>query len=175
MITRHNRVRDLVADFAKKGLLSPDLEKLGLQGPTDKSKRSPGDISFKRWAPNRGLAIDVAVIYPVAASHVHDEEPCENYALLHKHARYEEGFKGSDYEFVAMVFETSGALNDEGHDVLKQILRCASTNSRMGHSSFCLRAWARLSCCIQILVAKMILNREVDDPMALCCNVHSNE
>ena len=50
LITRHNRVRDLVAEFAKKGLLSPDLEKQGLLGPTD-----------KRWAPNRGLAIDIAV------------------------------------------------------------------------------------------------------------------
>ena len=74
-----------------------------------------------------------------------------------------------------MVFETSGALNDEGHEVLKQILRCASTNSRMGHSSFCSRAWARLSCCIQISVAKMILNREVDDSMGLGGDVRINE
>ena len=42
--------------------------------------------------------IDVAVIYPVAASHVHEEEPCENYVRLHKHARYEAGFQGSDYD-----------------------------------------------------------------------------
>ena len=167
LITRHNRVRDLIAEFARVGLLSPELEKMGLLGPTERSSRRPGDISFKRWAPNRGLAIDVAVICPVAASHVLEEEPCENYARLHKHARYDEGFQGSDYDFVAMVFETSGALNEEGLQVLRQILRCASKQSRMGHSSFCSRAWARLSCCIQTSVAKMVLNRETDDSMGL--------
>ena len=63
---------------------------------------------------------------PVAASHVNEEELCETYTL----------FKGSDYDLVPMVIETSGALNDEGLEVLKQILRRDSTNSRMGHSSF---------------------------------------
>src|SRR6476646_490203 len=105
---------------------------MGLLGPTDRSSRRPGDVSFKRWAPNRGLAIDVALICPVAASHVNEEEPCESYARLHKHARYDEGFQGSDYDFAAMVFETSGAMNEEGLQVLKQILRCASKQSRMG-------------------------------------------
>jgi hypothetical protein len=111
-ITRHNRVRNLIFQFADMGLLSPELEKLGILGVTDRSRRRPGDVSFKSWAPHRGLAIDVAVICPLAASHLNQEEPCEDYAvLLHKHARYDESFKGSDYDFAAMVFETSGAVN----------------------------------------------------------------
>jgi hypothetical protein len=167
MITRHNRVRNLVAHFADVGLLSPEMEKLGLLGPTDRSRRRPGDVSFKSWAPHRGLAVDVAVICPVAASHLHEEEPCEAYARTHKHARYDEGFKGSDYDFVPLVFETSGALNAEGLEVVKQILRCASKQSRMGHSSFASRAWARLSCCLQSSVAQMVLNRDVDDSVGL--------
>ncbi len=85
----------------------------------------------------------------------------------HKHNRYDEGFKGSHYDFAALVFETSGALNVEGIFVLKQILRCASKQSRMGHSSFASRAWTRLSCCIQISVAQMILNREIDDSIGV--------
>ena len=82
---------------------------------------------------------------------------------MHKHARYDESFRGSDYDFAAMVFETSGAVNAEGLHVLKQIFRCASKRSGMGHASFCGRAWARLSSCIQTSVAQMILNRESDD------------
>lgn len=167
MITRHNRIRNLVAHFADVGLLSPELEKMGLLGPGDRSSRRPGDVSFKCWAANRGLAVDVAVICPVAASHVDEEEPCESYARLHKHARYDAGFQGSDYDFVPLVFETSGALNAEGLDVIKQVLRCASKQSRMGHSSFASRAWARLSCCLQSSVAQMILNRDVDDDIGL--------
>ena len=93
-------------------------------------------------------------------SHINEEEPCKEYGLRHKHARYDESFKGSDYDFVALVFETSGAVNDEGLRVLKQILRCASKRSGMGHSSYSSRAWARISCCLQISVAQMILNRD---------------
>ena len=33
MITRHNRVRNLIFQIADMGLLSPELEKLGILGP----------------------------------------------------------------------------------------------------------------------------------------------
>ena len=88
---------------------------------------------------------------------------------------HDEGFQSSHYDFVPMVFETGGAMNDEGLQVLRQILRCASKQSRMGHSSFCARAWARLSCCVQISVAKMILNRETDDALGLSLSVGVDE
>ena len=102
------------------------------------------------------------MICPLAASHLKEEDPCEDYAVRHKHARYDESFKGSDYDFVAVVFETSGAVNSEGLAVIKQIFRCASKRSGVGHASFCGRTWARLASCVQISVAQMILNREFD-------------
>ena len=67
------------------------------------------------------MAVDIAVVCPVAASHLREDEPCEAYAALHKHARYDGSFKDSNYDFVEMVFETSGAVNEEGLAVLKQI------------------------------------------------------
>ena len=174
MITRHNRVRNLIFQIADQGLLSPELEKLGILGVTDRSSRRPGDVSFKSWAPNRGLAIDVAVICPLAAAHLKETEPCEDYATHHKHARYDESFKSSDYDFVPVVFETSGAVNSEGLAVLKQIFRFASKRSGMGHASFCGRTWARIACCIQISAAQMILNRDYVEPVPVnkdtdCC------
>jgi len=154
---------NLIAEFGCAGLLSPELEKLGLLGDGDRSQRRPGDVSFKCWSANKGLALDVAVICPVAVSHLQEVDPCEEYARLHKHARYDESFKNSNYEFAAVIFETSGAVNEEGLYILKQILRCASHRAKMGHSSYASRAWARLSCCLQSSVAQMILNREYDD------------
>jgi len=167
LITRHNRIRNLVAHYGEKGLLTPELEKLGLLGHDDRTRRRPGDVSFKSWSLHKGLAIDVAVICPVAASHIHEEEPCELYAVHHKHALYDDGFKGSNYDFAAMVFETSGGVNSEGEAVFKQILRCASRQSNVSHSFYAGRAWARLSCCLQTSVAQMILNRRVDECVSL--------
>src|SRR5947209_2713909 len=65
-----------------------EMEKLGLLGVTDRSRRRPGDVSIKSWSLHRGLAIDVAVICPLAASHLNTSEPCESYALHQKIERY---------------------------------------------------------------------------------------
>lgn len=74
----------------------------------------------------------------------------------HKHRRYDEAFKGSRYDFVPVVFETTGAVNEEGSSVLRQIIRFAALRSGMGLSRFAGRAWARVSVCIQSSVAQSI-------------------
>ena len=73
-ITRHDRLRNLIFKLADTGLLAPELEKLGILGETDRSLRRPGDVSIKNWSLRRGPAIDVAVISPLAASHIGKEE-----------------------------------------------------------------------------------------------------
>ena len=90
----------------------------------------------------------MAVICPLAPSHMGEDEPCETYAKRQNHDLYDATFKGSRYDFAAMVFETSGAVNDEGRDILRQIIRFASKRECMGNSSFAGRAWARVGCCI---------------------------
>ena len=102
----------------------------------------------------RGLAIDVAVICPLAASHLHKPEPCESYAKSEKIDRYAPASENSDYDFAPVVFETSGALNMEGE-----------TREGISHSVFAARAWARLSCCIQFAAAQQILNRDYTEPV----------
>ena len=131
----------------------PEMEKLGILGPTDKSRRRPGDVSIKNWSLRRGLAIDVAVIHPLAASHLHSQEPCESYAKTQKIDRYAPAFVNSDYDFAPVVFETSGAVNKEGENVLRQIIRFASKREGVTHTVYAARAWARLSCCVQFAAA----------------------
>mgnify|MGYP003575593995 CR=1 FL=1 len=59
----------------------------------------------------------------------------------------------------SLPFETSGGVNAEGEEVIKQILRFASARSGSRHCVFAGRAWARIACCIQDSVAQAILNR----------------
>ena len=66
---------------------------------------------------------------------------------------------GTDYAFCAMVFETLGAINTEGQEVLCQIFRYAAKNLGKEFTSYCSRAWARVSCCLQRSVGQSILNR----------------
>ena len=132
---------------------------------TDKSRRRPGDVSIKDWSLRRGLAIDVAVICPLAASHLRSSEPCESYAKSEKIDRYAPAFVNSDYDFVPVVFETSGAVNKEGETVLKQIME--------SHTLFMLLVPGPGFCCVQAAGAQQILNRDYVDPTDVA-NILSN-
>ena len=76
--------------------------------------------------------------------------PCEDYAAA--------SFKGTNYYFCAMVFETLGGINDQGEEVVRQLFTFAAHLGRE-FSSYCSRGWARVSCCLQRSVAQMIANR----------------
>ena len=118
--------------------MAPVMEKKRLLG--DVYGRRPGDVTIPVWRANKGLAIDVAVTSPLASSNLHDSEPCESYATWKKHAYYDDDFKGTAFEFAAMVFETTGGVNNEGLEVLRH--RFAAKHQGLQLSVYCGRAWA---------------------------------
>ena len=63
---------------------------------------------------------------PLTATYERLEEPCEWYAATQKHGKYDADFKGTQYVFCAMIFETLGAVNVEGEEVLRQLFRFAA-------------------------------------------------
>jgi hypothetical protein len=156
LVIRHNALRNLVNAIACDGVLNPHMEKKGILGPT--SGRRPGDVSIPDWSGSP-LAIDVAVTSPIIKASVRVNSPCEEYAANQKHRKYDASFEGSNYSFCAMVFETFGAVNQEGEEVLRQIFRYAAKHLGREFSSYCVRAWARVSCTLQRSVAQAILNR----------------
>ena len=157
LVNRHNGVRNLVYSIAADGLKNPVLEKQGILGPT--SGMRPGDVTIPLWEHGNGLAIDVAVTSPLNKTSLRIISPCEEYADKKKHRKYDKGFVGSNFSFCAMVFETLGAVNAEGEEVLQQLFNFASKQLGLEFTSYCSRAWARLSCSIQRAVAQAILIR----------------
>jgi hypothetical protein len=135
-------MRNFIERIATDGVLSPVLEKKGILGPT--SGRRPGDVTIPIWIPGKALAIDVAVTSPFAASQVRLSSPCDHYAAAQKHKKYDASFEGQPYLFAAVVFETTGAINEEGAGVLKQLFRFAAKHLGVEFSSYCGRAWPRL-------------------------------
>jgi hypothetical protein len=116
------------------------------------------------------LAIDFAVTCPVSKSQMRIESPCNDYAEVNKHRKYDVSFKGQPFIFAAVVFETLGAVNDEGQEVLKQIFRFAAKRTGCEFSTYCGRAWARFSCLLQRAVSQAILMRIISgqsSPLAL--------
>ena len=72
-------------------------------------------------AEGKALVIDVAVTSPLADTCVRMEEPCEWYAATQKHGKYDLSFADTNYVFSAMVFETLGAINKEGEELLRML------------------------------------------------------
>jgi len=58
--------------------------------------------------------------------------------------------------FGALVLESTGAVNEEGARILKQIFRFAATKQNTQLSVYVGRAWARLSCNLQTSVSQAI-------------------
>src|SRR5690348_16342810 len=141
LIIRHNSLCHLVDNIARDGMLNPVMEKKGILGPT--SGRRPGDVTIPLWSQGQGLAIDVAVTSPFTQKAVRSASPCEDYAAHQKHGKYDASFLGKPYLFSAVVFETTGAINEEGARVLSQLARFAAKRLGREFSSFCGRAWVR--------------------------------
>jgi hypothetical protein len=157
LVVRHNAIRNFVYSVSSDGLLQPQLEKQGILGPT--TGRRPGDVTIPDWKHGNGLAIDVAVTSPLTKTSVRLVYPCEDYSERHKHQKYDVSFEGSNYYFCAMVFETLGGINEQGEKVLRQLFTFAAKKLGREFSSYCSRAWGRVSCCLQRSVAQVILNR----------------
>jgi hypothetical protein len=156
LIVRHNAVRNFVNRVATDALLSPFMEKRGILGET--SGRRPGDVTIPMWSSGKSMAIDVAVTSPLAPSSVRLSTPCEEYAAG-KHKKYDDGFRNQPWFFSALVLETTGAINAEGEELMRQLFRYAAKRQGREFSSFCGRGWARLSCNLQRAVSQMILAR----------------
>jgi len=53
LIVRHNSLRNLVNKISTEGMLSPEMEKKGILGPT--TDRRPGDVTIPIWDDGRVL------------------------------------------------------------------------------------------------------------------------
>ena len=63
VITRHNQLRDCIADFCHKACLSPQIEKGSGILPKDQSR--PADILVPNWSLSRPAAFEIKVINPL--------------------------------------------------------------------------------------------------------------
>jgi hypothetical protein len=156
IISRHNRIRDVVYALASAGALAPKLEKSHILGDTPGQR--PADVFLPSlW--NQPIAIDIAVTDPSQPKYANCNNPANDYAIKIKHKKYDKGFEGSDIQFIPMVFETPGGINDEGLNTLQEIIQRAATRSGENVGIFKALAWQRISTTLQRSNARMIRAR----------------
>jgi hypothetical protein len=146
--------------LASEGLLSLIMEKKGILGPT--SGRRPGRdhpalvsrqrIGNRRCSDESLQSEGREVVEPLRGLRAQQKQ------------------RGKNYLFAAVVFETTGAINEEGARVLSQLARFAAKRQGREFSSFCGRAWVRFSCNLQRSVSQAILNRLEGSPVEVAAS-----
>ena len=166
IIARHNGLRDRIAAFASSACLEPVKEKAGLLG--DVPGQRPADIFLPRLFNGLPTAIDVAVTCPLQERFKNDANPAERYAAETKHNKYDNGFVGTNIEFVAAVVETFGGWNEEGEATIREIIRRAAKRLITTPAPYINTCWQQLSCFLQIMNSRATLNRIPPPPERQC-------
>jgi len=84
------------------------------------SGRRPGDVTIPIWKDSKGLAVDVAVTSTFSRRNLTLPCPADAFGLR-KHAKYDEGFRGSRHLFCAAVLETTGGYSEEALSFFRQL------------------------------------------------------
>jgi hypothetical protein len=159
-ITRHNRMRNCLDSLLVRAGLNPVMEKKGLLGDGHiVDGRIPNDVAVPAFAEGKGLAIDVAVMSVHAKTSLDAGiEALEN-RVRSKRAKYQEAISKTLYDFVPIVFTTSGAVSSAGTEVIKQINRFGAKVSGERYIVHTNKTWALLSTTLQRSVALQCLTR----------------
>jgi hypothetical protein len=154
---RHNRLAQRVAIECGKAVAGVSLEaRLLLQ----KSDERPADILLTAWRGG-ALAIDVTV------PHVKTKSTPENAVGLHamqvamqrKRTKYLERCEEVGLNFMALAFDTLGAVHPEAKEFLSVMFKDAMSRQLCPDQRYIEQAWHRVVVPLQVDVARQILAR----------------
>ena len=141
VITRHNQLRDCVADFCHKACLSPQIEKGS--GILPKYQSRPADILVPNWSLLRPAAFDIKVINPLNLQFIQEAaQTCGHAAEMGeeaKHSRNDEACALRGWSCIPLVVEVFGGWGNEVINVLLAISTkvvtqlCRPLNEVVGH------------------------------------------
>ena len=147
VVTRHNCIRDCIADFCRRAHLSPLMEQGCGIGPA-KERSRPADILIPNWSLSRSAAFEIKVIHPLnnslisdagqtsgASAAVGEQEKLENNAL---------GCVERGWICVPLVVEAYGGWGITAREALSRIARRLAIHSHSSNSETLNAMYCRL-------------------------------
>jgi hypothetical protein len=107
--------------------------------------------------------LDIAVTCPLQPLYKDFSCPADLYANDKKHKKYDQGFEGTDIEFIPVVVDAFGHWGSEGTDAIKTILTRGADRLSLSRSTYITQGWQRLGVSLQRANAKMVLDRLLVD------------
>ena len=169
MITRHNLLRDCIADFCNKACLSPQIEKGSGILPKDQSR--PADILVPNWSLSRPAAFDIKVINPLNLQFLQEAaQTCGHAAEMgeeSKHSANNEACALRGWSCIPLVVEVFGGWGNESIDVLTKLSKKMATQLCQPINEVTSTIYSRLSLILMRQNARAILARCVS-PTTSC-------
>ena len=136
MVSRHNRLRDLVMEFCCRAHQVLRVEK-GSGLTSDHSHTQPADILALDWDRGRHAAFDVTVTSPLSVSILPESSMSVGAAALEaegrKHRANDPKCSELGWVCVPLTVETYGNWGKEAHQRQCRILRCVKLYCTCSH------------------------------------------
>ena len=159
-IARHNMIRDVLFETAASADLGPSREEKHLLPGTI---ARPGDVTIRRWANGKDVAIDVTVTGPLCPSNVADaaREPGASLskACQRKTRETAEACRLQGLVFLPFAMETLGGLHSGAVGQVKQLAACLARCKGLQEGEVTGQIFGKLSLTLMRGNALMITSR----------------
>ena len=155
MVARHNRLRDIFANFCRRAHLSVQV-KVGYGLARDHINSRPADILVQGWNRGKPAAFDVTVLNNASAS----VGAAAYAAECRKHAANDTRCQELGWLCIPLAVETYGNWGKEAQSVFSRLASLLSISQAIPKPKMLSELYSRLNMSLVRSVARAIMGRE---------------
>ena len=163
MVARHNRLRDIFANFCRRAHLSVQVE-VGYGLARDHINSHPADILVQGWDRGKPAAFDVTVtspLTPVSLNNASASVGAAAYAAeCRKHAANDTRCQELGWLCIPLAVETYGNWGKEAQSVFSRLASLLSISQAIPKPKMLSEIYSRLNMSLVRSVARAIMGRE---------------
>ena len=167
MISRHNKLRDVIAATAAAASLSPRVEAKGLVAGAN---YRPGDVYLAGWPQGRNTALDITVVNPLQDLYIQQAAATPGAALegacKRKWAQAGDYCRREGLAFQPIALESLGGFHSGAVEVVRRLTSILARNNGQDEKEAARHCFQRMSLVLQQGNAEMIIHRLPPIPSA---------
>ena len=164
VVTRHNHLRDIFAEFCPRAHLSVRVEVgYGLSG--DPINTRPADVLVQGWDRDKPAAFDITVTSPLTPATLRDASTVSGVAThaaeCRKHSTNDARCQELGWVCIPLAVETFGHWEKEAQNVFSRLASLLSIHQGRPQSVVLFEIYSRMNMCLVRSVSRAIVGRVV--------------
>ena len=159
---RHNKLRDCLFKWFKKGLFLAEKEKIGLL----KDGKKPADIYVQAYLGGTDFAFDVTVVSPMSVGFTARAQreilAAATMKARAKYTNYRGSYEDRPWKFQPLVFECTGGWDDPTSKTIRTIAKSVANRNNARWQMVETLIKRELSSIVMQGTARMVLRRQTN-------------